>query len=282
MTAQIVIDDGTNPPAAGSSDEDNSFLGAVHTLSNFDNTGVLGHRWTLVDKPIGSAASLSSTSDPSVTITPDIAGSYLIRLETYTDAARTILDDADEQVIGIRLPTPFDWLVPAAGETTQQSSSRGWATTREEAIRDVHAFMNSGLPQLTGAVNSELTFADGLVVLGGFLLDAREFPSNALKLRLVGSLTSVAGGDGELYLYDMGEVGTAPGPGVLRATVAILSADAGGVVVRDQTLSVVSSPGVDANEIESARKRYELRASIAAGGAGDALKIHNGGISLEG
>lgn len=281
MTAQIVIDDGSNPPVTGSTDEPNSFLETSHTLSNFDDTGVLGHRWTLVDKPIGSGASLSSTSDPSITITPDIAGSYLIRLETFTDAARTVLDDADEQVIGIRLPTPFDWLIPAAGETRQQSSSRGWATTREEAIRDVHTFMNSGLPQLIGAVNSEIVPADGEVVLGGFLLDARGFPDNALKLRLVGHLTS-GSGSGELTLWDMGAVGDPPAAGVKRATVEIPNGDAGGVVVKDQALSVVSSPGTDADEIEEARKRYELRGRLVGGGGGDTFKIHNGGISLEG
>lgn len=134
MTASIRIDDGTNPPAP-STDNPNSFIGVAHSISNFDDSGVLGWRWTLVDKPAGSSATLTSTSAATTGLTPDVEGTYLVRLETYTDAARTDLDDVDEQVIGVRFVEPLDWLVPAAGETTQQNATRGWAAARNEAIR---------------------------------------------------------------------------------------------------------------------------------------------------
>jgi hypothetical protein len=137
MTAAIVIDDSINPPVTGSVDLDASFLAKVFTVSNFNNSNVLAHRWTLVDKPIGSSASLATPTAPTSTITPDIPGSYLIRLETFLDVGATDADDADEQIIGIRFVAPFDWLVPAAGETSQQDATRGWAEAREEAIRAV-------------------------------------------------------------------------------------------------------------------------------------------------
>lgn len=282
MAAQIVIDDSVNPPAPGSTDNDNTFLGNTHTLSNFDNTGVLGHTWTLVDKPIGSSATLSATSAPTTTLVPDVAGNYLIRLETFTDAAKTIADGADEQVVGVRLPTPFDWAVPAAGEKSQQDAVRGWAQSREEAIRDVHTFMNSGMPALIGAINDEVDGADPETVLGGFVLDASDFPNNALRLRLIGALTVAGAGDGVLRLYDMGAVGTAPSAGVLRSEVQIDNADAGGVLVRDQTLTPAASPGVNADEVITARHRYELRAVLVGGAGGDTLKVHQGSVTLEG
>lgn len=139
MTAQVVIDDGTNPPVQGSTDNPATFLSVVHTLSNFDNTGVLGHTWTLVDRAIGSSATLSATGTPTTTLTPDIAGSYLVQLETFTDAAKTIADGVSREVIGVRFPGAYDWLVPAAGETDQQSTTRGWAGSREDAIREVRS-----------------------------------------------------------------------------------------------------------------------------------------------
>ena len=162
MTAQIVIDDGTNPPAIGSTDNPSTFLATSHGLSNFDDTGILGWRWTLVDKPIGSAAARSATDTASVTLTPDVAGSYLVRLETYTDAARTIADDLDEQIIGVRFEGAQDWLVPAAGETVQQGT-RGWAQSREEAIRGV-------LPNLWPEPVSSIVTAGPYTALKGQLV----------------------------------------------------------------------------------------------------------------
>ncbi len=143
MTAQIVVDDGTNPPAAGTAERDASYLSAAFTLSNFNNAGVLGWRWTLVDRPLGSAAALSSTSAALTQITPDVHGAYSVRLETYRDAARTQLDGADEQIVSIAFPAPQDWHVPAAGETTQRGA-RGWATPVETTLRQIRAELGIG------------------------------------------------------------------------------------------------------------------------------------------
>jgi len=147
MSADIVIDDGsvlTN----GSVDRDSTFTGTTFTLSNFDNSGVLAHRWTLVDKPIGSSASLTTPALATTQVSPDVPGGYLVRLDTYLDAGATDLDDSDVEEVGLRFAAPLDWLVPAAGETLQQDSARGWATAREEAIRDVRANI---LPPPVGA-----------------------------------------------------------------------------------------------------------------------------------
>jgi hypothetical protein len=282
MSAQIVIDDGTNPPVIGSVDLDNSFLATAFTLSNFDNTNILAHRWTLKDKPIGSSAVLTSGTTPTTQFTPDIAGGYLVELTTYLDAGATDIDDTDVQEVGVRFGGGFPWLVPAAGETIQQDASRGWATSREEAIRDVHSFMNGGIPVLTGAVNEILDGADPETVLGGFVLDGSNFPNNALKLRLLGVLTVAGAGTGDLRLYDMGLVGSGAAAGILRSTATIPNGSAGQIIVIDTALTPAAAPGVDADEVITARHRYELRAQLVGGAGGDTLKIHQGAVVLEG
>lgn len=179
MAAQIVIDDSVNPAAPGSSDNDVSFIGATHTLSNFDNTGVLGHTWTLVDKPAGSAASLSATSAPTTDLVPDVPGSYYVRLETFTDAAKLLADGADEQIVGVRFPEPYDWLLPGAGETQQQNPTVGW---KEEA-NDFLAEIRKNLMPIAGSVQtSTVTATHGRLVLydpsgGTFTINAPASPS---------------------------------------------------------------------------------------------------------
>lgn len=278
MSAQIVIDDGTNPAALGSTDNPVAFLGAAHTLSNFDDTGILGHRWTLVDRPIGSAAALSSTSLPTVTLTPDIEGTYLVRLQTYTDAAREVLEDADEQVVGVRFAEPFDWLIPAAGETTQQNA-RGWAEARERAIRDVHAFMNSGAPGLRGAVNEEITTLGSEVTLGGFVFNGGRVGTLSPSLEALGTLTVATTGVAEVRLYDLGAPGTPITP-VLRSEVTFPNGTAGDVVRALQALTVATSPGVNADEVHDTARMYELRAIITGATGGDDLKILSAGLSF--
>lgn len=135
MSAVIVIDDGTNPPVQGSVDLDNAFIGVSIGLSNADDTDVAAWRWELLDKPRGSSAILSSTTGSTSTVTPDIPGSYLVKLTTYADAAAEQIDAVDVELVGVRFERPFAWLVPAAGQTLQLDASRGWADQVEELIR---------------------------------------------------------------------------------------------------------------------------------------------------
>lgn len=142
MTAQIVQNDGGGS-VTGS--VDNGSLTTVD-LSNLSNAGVLGWSWELLYRPQGSSAAIASPNASATSFTPDVNGTYLIRLTTYLDAPRTVADDVDEQCYAIRLGAPYPWRIPAAGETGQFDSAAGWAPAREAAIRDVHAFMTSPGP----------------------------------------------------------------------------------------------------------------------------------------
>lgn len=267
MTASIRIDDGTNPPSA-STDNPSTFLGVLHTLSNFDDTGVLGWEWELVDRPIGSAAALSSTTTATTTMTPDVSGDYLVRLRTYADAARSELLDADEQVVGVRLAPPYDWAIPAAGETTQRGA-RGWAEPREEAIRDVHAYMVGGLQAVLDSDNAAVedinlegnAFIDGSVTIG---VDALGFKSLILYESAPGSepigvpdrgrvYASEAGGQTELfYLDSAGNTVQLTSGGNLDESVTSVFGAGGAVTIADarqivETLAATTDTLADAD-----------------------------------
>lgn len=108
------------------------------TLTNFSNTGVLGWKWELFDKPAGSAAALSAQFTQSCTFTPDLPGSYGIVLTTYFDADRTSVDSADYQETGVRFAFGVPWRLPAAKETIQFDLTKGWKTEVNRILQDVH------------------------------------------------------------------------------------------------------------------------------------------------
>lgn len=151
MTAQIVFHDGVGPNT-GSIERAVAFLGVAFTASNFDNTGVLGWQWTLLYKPPGSATGLTSSTASAPQFTPDVAGTYLLRLEVYSDAGRTDLLDSDEQFVSVAFAAPYDWHIPAVGETGQRGAS-GWGNPVETILRALRTAITTlvpGISQLTG------------------------------------------------------------------------------------------------------------------------------------
>lgn len=142
MTARIVIDPGSDP-VVGSRVFASSFVNTTFTFSNESNIGVLGWKWEWLDTP-----QISPTLDPppgpsfgaTLPVTADVKGwSILIRLTTYKDAARTVVDSTDTQALGIRFDAPLDWLIPPAGLTTQLDSLKGWSREVNRIIANVRA-----------------------------------------------------------------------------------------------------------------------------------------------
>lgn len=148
MTAQIVMDDGTGP-VVGTLVLPASKVDTPVTLSNYDDTGVEGWKWEIKDAPAPSTT-LNPLPPPVYTdttiITPDVKGhSILIKLTTYQDAARTVIDGTDQKVLGVRFDPPYDWLIPAAGETLEVDDIRGWASNVNEFMREVRSALDVGL-----------------------------------------------------------------------------------------------------------------------------------------
>lgn len=147
MTAQITADKGLGP-VVGSMRLTAAEVGTPVTFANFDNTGVAGWKWEVIDAP---ALSPTLNPLPAAVFTPqtiianDVEGhSVLVRLTTYTDAARTIVDDIDQVVLDVRFAPPFDWVIPAAGQSLEVDTIRGWASDVNRILREVNGFMASG------------------------------------------------------------------------------------------------------------------------------------------
>jgi hypothetical protein len=139
MTAQIVIDG-----VPGS--KENVSLGSTITLSNYDNSGVLGWTWQFTDIPSGSSAVIVDPNSAIATFVVDVAGTYLVRLLTYIDAAKNNLDDIDQKGAGVNLQPPLSstWRIPAVNETIEFHGSRGWAQEVNAFLKLIARLLNIG------------------------------------------------------------------------------------------------------------------------------------------
>ena len=144
MTAQIVFDAGGGP-VVGTIYLPGTDVGTPVTVSNADNTGVSGWRFEILDAPAPSPT--LNPLPPAVftnttSVTPDVKGhSILMRLTTYTDVARTIIDAVSQELIKVRFDPPFDWVIPAAQESIEANEIRGWAEDVNTILRDVHGII---------------------------------------------------------------------------------------------------------------------------------------------
>lgn len=162
MTASIIFDVG-GPDFAG---RIVTGIGTQVNMRNLDDTGVLGHQWTLLDRPISSAAVVTDPFIPATDTTGDIkGGGYLIQLITYKDVARTDVDGVARGIILIPFSGTFDWRIPAAGETTEDDPNRGWAEAMEDILRDVQANLTPGA---VGGVPSVVGAGESLALESGF------------------------------------------------------------------------------------------------------------------
>ncbi|MCZ6868121.1 MAG: hypothetical protein O7G84_01295 [Gammaproteobacteria bacterium] len=144
MTAQLVFDAGGGP-FPGSITLPGVDVGTAVTVSNLDNTGVAGWRFEILDAPSPSPT-LNPLPAPVFTsttvVTPDVKGhTVMMRLTTYTDVARTIIDAIATGTIRVRFDPPFDWVIPAAQESIESNEIRGWANDVNRILRDVHGII---------------------------------------------------------------------------------------------------------------------------------------------
>lgn len=109
---------GSNPPNGTA-----LTLGSVVSLDNSNNGGEVSYLWEFLDMPAGSLTAFSNPNIQNPTFTPDSEGTYLIRLTVNatlsTEAVNTVIAAITQLKTGMR--------IPAAGETTEESTSRGWA-----------------------------------------------------------------------------------------------------------------------------------------------------------
>ena len=133
-SASIRIDQPANPTTPIGQPgraRDDLLLGLPVTLRNSDDTDVVRWVWALIDVPLGSTATLSGTTSPQVTFTPDVAGSYLVRLMVNDGLAGQI--DLKVAAVKDSLGRRF----PATGETASSvnwpgNDEKGWGKDGEK------------------------------------------------------------------------------------------------------------------------------------------------------
>ena len=128
-------------------------------LSNSDNGGELTYLWEWMDKPEGSLAAFSDPAIENPTFTPDVEGTYLVRLTVN----RTLASQSINKVICGVKQVKSGMRVPAAGETTEESTSRGWARDVNRALR----ILDTGYADtavVTGQADVNLAKGDVLVI----------------------------------------------------------------------------------------------------------------------
>ena len=117
---------GSNPPNGTA-----LTIGSVVSLDNSNNGGEVSYLWEFLDMPAGSLTTFSNPNIQNPTFTPDSEGTYFIRLTVNatlaTESVNTVIAAITQLKSGIR--------IPAAGETTEESTSRGWAKDVNQTLQ---------------------------------------------------------------------------------------------------------------------------------------------------
>jgi hypothetical protein len=121
--AQITIN------AVAGSDDDLP-LNTLVTLSNNGLGGETTYLWSILSQPEGPTDALSATTILSPTFTPTKEGSYLIRLIVNFG----LPSEQTDLVIAAVRELETRERIPAAGETTENSPTTGWANTAVDRI----------------------------------------------------------------------------------------------------------------------------------------------------
>lgn len=171
LTIRFKIGDTTHDP--GNVELPNERLGETVEATAFAPVAPSTYDWTLLDKPEGSETVLSNPLAAKPTFTPDLDGTYLLRLI------------ANKGMVGERRAMAYvgfytyylETRVPAAGETTEEGA-RGWAAEVGAGLRKLVNVSGRGAVLLCANGAGEL-IAPGTAVL------LADMPAGALKPRVV-------------------------------------------------------------------------------------------------
>ena len=134
VTAAIKI----NGNPAGSRDDLST--GVVVNLSNANDGGVTSWLWQFVSKPPGSTAIISTPLASTASFTPDIVGSYLIKLTVSGGSGSDI-----DEVIGAVLTPVLNMRIPAAHEESEFDPLQGWAEAFHVALIALDSSINHSI-----------------------------------------------------------------------------------------------------------------------------------------
>jgi len=186
--------------------------------------GNLTFAWTLLDKPVGSASVLTNDATATCSFTPDLAGTYRLKLVTDgggTGNEQTLLCGVTKDAAGVI--TMRGWRIPAYKEKGSEANFtgnlRGWMSALETIFLDIVLNLVkaselegvSGVARVTAAeVQNEGTAARGnsredyLQTLDGVVhylpsIDVSATPNAAITLDVL--VVGVASGAASLHWY---------------------------------------------------------------------------------
>lgn len=142
-SASIRIDQAANPIPNGVAgySRDDIILSSLVTLRNGNANGVRTRRWVL-EAPLESAAILSSTDGEAPTFTPDVYGTYLVKLSVNGGLDMGADgDEVDERAVIVRDPAGHRF--PATKEAAQANyqiapgvfNKEGWSPDLRRMLR---------------------------------------------------------------------------------------------------------------------------------------------------
>lgn len=143
---------GSNPPNGMA-----LVVGNTVQLNNVNAGGEVTYLWEILDAPEGSLTELSNAALQNPTFVVDCEGTYLIKLTVN----RTLATEVSAKIIAAVSQLKSGLRIPAAGESTEMSTARGWALSTN---RDLIA-----LDALYADPNSTVGIAAGTESLGHVL-----------------------------------------------------------------------------------------------------------------
>jgi len=182
---------GSNPPNGTA-----IVIGATVQLNNVNAGGEVSYLWELLDVPEGSAAALSNPAIQNPTFLADSEGTYLVKLTVN----RTLATEVSSKIIVAVSQLKSALRVPAAGESTEMSTLRGWAlsTNRDlQALDALYADPNSTVGVVAGSETvAHLLYISGMQTIKAGLPGEEKVPIFTSALA-----TSLAQMDLPLYLF---------------------------------------------------------------------------------
>lgn len=141
VVASIVINQIGKPAGVPSQSRDDLDINVLVTLTNNDDTGVVTWLWEFVSKPVGSAAVLIDSTLPTASFTPDVRGSYLIKLTVNA----TLATEASDTRIGAIKTSYLSIRKPATSEKKEFDSTDGWSAALQAMIDAVDGYASLSL-----------------------------------------------------------------------------------------------------------------------------------------
>jgi len=148
---------------------DNLPINTLVQLSNQDLGGETTYLWSILDQPLGTTDALSATNIENPTFTPKKEGSYLLQLIVNFGLPDEQINRA---IVAVRQVKTLE-RIPAAGETNESDTMRGWATAVGSLYQRIDALLSDpGIIVGANTSGSTLTRGDVVRVTSGQVIKA--------------------------------------------------------------------------------------------------------------